>query len=443
MKKIATFFLVAIFILPIMAYLNHNEEKQLDIYVAISGNDEQAGTLAKPLRTLKQAASVAKAGTTVHVGEGTYGEKLIVQHSGSESKPIIFKSYQNEKVVLNGENLENVQGDNALITLNNKNHVTISGFTIEDLSTDQADETVMGIFVTGSSSHILLDNNHIQRIETHSDQGNGHGIAVYGIGLTEDILITNNTVEDLKLGSSEAVALNGNIDGFQISGNLVRRCNNIGIDLIGYEGVSLDKNMDYVRNGVVSRNRVYDISVYNNPAYDKEYSAGGIYVDGGRDIVIKENTIFQNDIGIEASSEHKGEFAENIKIMNNRIYGNFFTGIAIGGYDEHRGGTKNSHISKNVLYRNDSKGMGGGQLMIQHKAKANTIEKNILTAGPSRIFVANYFKTGKNNKFNQNVFHKESEEKGIWIWQDEEFTSFSAFKSVSGSDKETIYIDPH
>ncbi|TWT00165.1 right-handed parallel beta-helix repeat-containing protein [Planomicrobium sp. CPCC 101079] len=442
MKKLAVVFLAATIIALTIMSLNSNEEKQSNIYVAINGNDEEAGTLSKPLRTLQQAALVAKAGTTVHVREGIYKEKLVIQHSGTEAKPIIFKSYQNEKVVLSGENIKSEEGDTSIITIDDKNYVTVSGFTIQDLSTNLADETVMGIFITGASSHILMDSNHIQRIETHSAQGNGHGIAVYGTGSMKNIRIINNMVEDLKLGASEALVLNGNIDRFEITGNLVRRNDNIGIDLIGYEGVSLDKNADYVRNGIVNRNKVYDISSYGNPAYGKEYSAAGIYVDGGRDIMIEENTVYHNDIGIEAASEHKGKFAANIEIFENVIYENFYTGIAIGGYDEQQGGIKNSRISKNILYRNDTKGMGGGQLMLQHDIRANKIEKNILTAGPSHIFIANYFITGENNKLNQNVFHKESERKGIWIWGDEEFTSFSAFKSVSGSDKGTMYIDP-
>lgn len=74
--------------------------------------------------------------------------------------------------------------------------------------------------------------------------------------------------------------------------------------------------------------------------------------------------------------------------------------------------------------------------------KATRLKKNILTAGANRIFIANYFKTGKNNKLIQNVFHKENGEKGIWIWEDEEFTSFTAFESVSGTDKATRYTDP-
>ncbi|MFC7391636.1 DUF1565 domain-containing protein [Scopulibacillus cellulosilyticus] len=439
MKKIILILLAAAAIIIVLALNNANEKKDKAIYVAVNGDDQNDGTKSKPFRTLKKAASEAKAGTTVFIRKGTYNEKLVVKHSGTKSKPIIFRAYKKDKVVLSGKNLKDVEGDTSLITINNKNYLTISGLTIQDLTTDLSDETVMGIYVTGSSSHITLENNHVHRIKTLAEDGNAHGIAIYGTGAMRDINISNNTVEDLKLGSSESLVLNGNIDGFKVENNLVRRNDNIGIDLIGYEGTSNDKKADFVRNGVVNSNKIYEISSFGNPAYGEEYSAGGIYVDGGKNITIAKNTVYKSDIGIEATSEHPKKYADHIKILNNILYNNFFTGISIGGYDKKRGGTKNSFIYQNIIYRNDTKGLDGGQLLLQYDIKNNVIEKNTLTAGPSRIFVANYFKTNKENKLKKNVFHKEKGKKGIWIWKEEEYTSFPEFKKASNSDDESSY----
>ncbi|WP_052345693.1 right-handed parallel beta-helix repeat-containing protein [Paucisalibacillus sp. EB02] len=442
MKRINLFLLAAAAIMIVFVFKNIYDKQDQVIYVAINGNDQNTGTKSKPFRTLNKAASEANAGTTVLIRKGNYNEKLVVKHSGTKSKPITFKAYNKEKVVLSGKDLKDVEGDTSLVTINNKNYVTISGLIIQDLSTDLADETVMGIYVTGSSNHITLENNTVQRIETHADDGNGHGIAIYGTGKMKDINILNNTLEDLKLGSSESLVLNGNIDGFTVDNNIVRRSDNIGIDLIGYEGTSNDKKVDYVRNGIVKNNQVYEISSYGNPSYGEDYSAGGIYVDGGKNITIEKNTIYKSDIGIEATSEHVKKYADNIKIINNIIYDNFYTGISIGGYDRDRGGTINSTISQNILYRNDTEGLGGGQLLLQHDTKNNVIERNILSAGPSRIFIANYFTTNQENKLQKNVFHKEKGETGIWIWKEEEYTSFHEFKKASKSDEKSSYLDP-
>ncbi|RDW17474.1 hypothetical protein CWR48_13190 [Oceanobacillus arenosus] len=442
MKKIYFILLTAAIIMIFFVSKNVYDKQDQTIYVAIDGNNQNAGTKSKPFRTLGKAASEANAGTTVFIRKGNYNEKLVVKHSGTKSKPITFKAYNNEKVVLSGKELKDVEGDTSLVTINNKNYVTISGLIIQDLSTDLTDETVIGIYVTGESNHITLENNNVQRIETHADDGNGHGIAIYGTGTMKDINISNNILEDLKLGSSESLVLNGNIDGFKVENNIVRRSDNIGIDLIGYEGISNDKKVDYVRNGIVKNNQVYEISSYGNPAYGEDYSAGGIYVDGGKNITIEKNTIYKSDIGIEATSEHDYKYADNIKIINNSIYDNYYTGISIGGYDEDRGGTINSTISQNILYRNDTKGLGGGQLLLQHDTKNNLIERNMLTAGPSRIFISNYFTTNQENKLQRNVFHKEKGEKGIWIWKAEEYTSFAKFKNASQSDEKSGYLDP-
>ncbi|MDI2588620.1 right-handed parallel beta-helix repeat-containing protein [Psychrobacillus sp. NEAU-3TGS] len=442
MKKICFILLAATAIMIIFILNNIYNKQDQAIYVAINGNDQNAGTKAKPFRTLKKAASEANAGTTVLIRKGTYNEKLVIKHSGTKSKPITFKAYNKEMVVLSGKGLNEAEGDTSLVTINNKNYVTISGLIIQDLSTDLADETVMGIYITGSSNHITLENNNVRRIETHAVEGNGHGIAIYGTGTMKDINILNNTLEDLKLGSSESLALNGNIDGFKVENNIVRRNDNIGIDLIGYEGTSNDKKVDYVRNGIVKNNQVYEISSYANPAYGEDYSAGGIYIDGGKNITIEKNTIYKSDIGIEATSEHANKYADNIKIINNIIYDNYYTGISIGGYDGDRGGTINSTIAQNILYRNDTKGLDGGQLLLQHDTKNNVIEGNILTAGPSRIFISNYFSTNQENKLQKNVFHKERGEMGIWIWKEEEYTSFNNFKKASKSDEKSSYLDP-
>ncbi len=434
MKRLLLIIAAAAAMIFFLLNMNEPKEQKQDLYVATDGNDENDGSITKPFRTLTKAASEAEAGTTVHIHEGIYEEQLVIQHSGTKSNGVIFQPYHDEEVILSGANIPSEESDTALITIDSKDYVTIKGLTIQDLTTDVTDETVMGIFVTGSSSHITLDSNHIQRIETHADDGNGHGIAFYGTEPMKDITVTNNTVQDLKLGASEALVLNGNIDGFKIEDNIVRRNDNIGIDLIGYEGVAADQEADYVRNGMVARNTVHDISTYGNAAYGEEYNAAGIYVDGGKEITIEENTIYGSDIGIEATSEHADQYAENIEIINNNIYENFYTGISIGGYDKNRGGTINSYIGNNILFRNDTLDLAGGQLMIQHDVKDNTIEKNTLTAGPSSIYIANFFTTNENTTLSDNVFQKEDGEDGIWIWKDEEYTSFEEFKDAYQGD---------
>ncbi len=334
LRKLIIIILSLTTIITVFLLNNPSAKAENVIYVATNGNDQNDGTKSSPFRTLNKAASQATNGTTVYIREGTYQEHLHIKHSGTKSKPIVFKAYNDEDVTLTRGDDVDTEGNTALITIDSKNYITINGLTLENLSTNLADETVMGIFITGSSSHISIENNHVQHIETHAEDGNAHGIAVYGTKKMTDIHIKSNLLEDLKLGASESLVLNGNIESFYIEDNIIRRSDNIGIDLIGYEGVALNKSTDYVREGTVRNNRIYDISSYGNPAYGEDYSAGGIYVDGGKNISIEQNTIHNADIGIEATSEHAGKYAENISIIDNIIYNNYYTGISIGGYDK-------------------------------------------------------------------------------------------------------------
>ncbi|USY32394.1 right-handed parallel beta-helix repeat-containing protein [Bacillus velezensis] len=418
-----------------------NEKTQTDaLYVSPAGSDQNEGTKEKPFRTLKHAAGKAEAGTTVLIREGTYDETFEVKHSGTAEKPITFRNYQNEHVSISGKSAPKSDSETPLIQIRNKQYITIHGVTLENLSVSSEDATAMGICVTGSSSHINIDGNHIRNIKTTADEGNAHGIAFYGTGAMKDVSITNNTVEKLTLGASEAVVLNGNVDGFKIAGNTIRDNNNIGIDVIGYEGTS--KQNDYARNGVIENNTVSHNSSYGNPAYGDEYSAGGIYVDGAEHVDIKKNTVYNNDLGIEATSEHKGKYAQDIRITDNKVYGNAYTGISIGGYDTKRGGTINSVIAHNIMYRNDTKDLDGGQLLLQYGTKGNTIEKNIMTASGSRIFIANDYTKNEGNTVNHNVYHKEAGKDGIWNWKNREYDSFTAYKKGTANDSDSIYADP-
>lgn len=408
------------------------------IYVATNGQDTWSGTKEKPLKTLKKAATKATAGMAIIIRKGTYKEPLIIQHSGTKQKPIRFQAAPHEKVVISGENVKSVNGEKALIYIKSKQYITVKGLTLQNVTTKKTNETPMGIYVTGSSRAIRLQQNHIHHIQTNAKNGNAHGIAVYGTGAMKDIRIQQNTVENLKLGASEAVVLNGNIDGFDISKNVVRRNDNIGIDVIGYEGVATNKKYDYVRNGTITANTVSDISSYGNPAYGKNYAAGGIYIDGAKNVRIANNRVYQNDLGIEATSEHRGKYAENITIEHNTIYYNRYTGISVGGYDVKRGGTKNSIIRLNTLYQNDTKNLYGGQLLLQHYVENNRIERNVMTPSRSRLFIVNDAKTNRENLLKRNIYDQTDQKNGLWMWKTKEYDRFLDFQKATKS-QDSLY----
>ncbi|PAE57923.1 hypothetical protein CHH90_22630, partial [Bacillus licheniformis] len=93
------------------------------------------------------AAKKAVPGTTVMIREGTYHETLDVKKSGSAEKPITFQNYENEKVVISGESIQDAEYETPLIQIHNQQYITISGLTIQDLSVSSEEATAMGIYV--------------------------------------------------------------------------------------------------------------------------------------------------------------------------------------------------------------------------------------------------------------------------------------------------------
>ena len=257
-----------------------------------------------------------------------------------------------------------------------------------------------------------------------------HGINVYAcndLAPVTDLTIEGCEVYDCECGSSESLVLNGNIDGFLIAGNKIHDNNNIGIDMIGFEGwamnpdddaagpddatgnpddsATVDSNkttaagsrnpydMDQVRNGICRDNVVYNISTEGNPYYyeDGEYdpSAGGIYVDGGRDIEIFNNFIFRCDIGLEVATEHSPDDNELFKVSGVRVHDNViadcngWTGICFGGYDKDLGFTEDCEFDHNTLVDN------AAQIGVQ-RSRNNRIHANLIIGGETGVEFNDY-----------------------------------------------------
>ena len=446
-KRRAVLFLLFAFSIGLVLYgLSGQATPKNELYVSSTGDDTNVGSKKEPLKTIQKAVDLAKPGTTVYVRKGIYNEQVVIRKSGEKNAPIVIKAYPKEKAIIDGKGLKVSWDYQGLVSIHDKSYVTIDGLEIRNYKTAQEDVVPIGISVSGSGKGIRILRNHIHHIETYHKNGNAHGIAVYGTKAPqaiEDITISGNKLEEMKLGASETLVLNGNVSNFQVTNNTLRRNDNIGIDMIGFEEVSPDEKFDQARNGIISNNKVYEISSYGNPAYGNQYAAGGIYVDGGKDIVIEKNRVYKNDIGIEAASEHKGKVTSSITIQKNSIYENRSAGIAIGGYDSQRGSTVNSKITENVLYKNDTKYQDGGQILLQSHTKNNRIEKNILVAGDSNLLISNPFKQNEGNIIDHNVYYLNGgEDETRWIWKTEDITGFSAYKKKSLQDKNSMFQKP-
>jgi hypothetical protein len=73
-----------------------------EYFVAPSGDDANAGTIAKPFRTIGKAAGLMQPGDTCWLRAGVYRETIRPANSGIEGKPIRFAAYPKEAVTVSG-----------------------------------------------------------------------------------------------------------------------------------------------------------------------------------------------------------------------------------------------------------------------------------------------------------------------------------------------------
>ncbi|AHF92641.1 polysaccharide lyase [Opitutaceae bacterium TAV5] len=412
--------------------------------VAPDGDDTAAGSPEAPWRTLGHAALIAAAGDTVEVRGGVYAEQVKFGRSGTADAPIVFRARAGETPVIDGATLTAGPGWSPLLRLHDVSHVTIEGFGLRGLKTDRKNHVPVGILVTGSGEGVRLLDNHIHDLGTTwtgARGGDAHGIAVYGNATApvRNILIRGNRLHDLRLGSSEALVLNGNVTGFLVEANRVHACNNIGIDLIGHEGTCPDPEQDAAREGIIRMNTVFAIDSFGNPAYGKHRSAGGIYVDGGRDLLIELNTVFDCNIGIELASEHAGRATRRVTVRNNVVSRNHIGGLFMGGYDRQRGRTEACRIERNTFFENDTLGHGNGEIHLQFDVRDTAILHNVIVTGPQALVIGNPYAENTGNTVDHNVVRAPGTPR--WRWKNREHAGWRAWREASGQDAHSVFSE--
>jgi hypothetical protein len=427
-------------------------------YVATSGNDSNSGTLSQPWKTLQHAADSVSAGDTVYVRGGVYNKLVSIKVSGSASAGFItFSSYPGEVATVDGTSLKIPGGQWGLFTIKSQSYLVINGFEIRNYRTNKTADTPIGVYVFGSGSNVQIVNNHIHDIVTTAPtnpwlcSSNAFGLTVDGTRAPDSIsglAIIGNEVDHLKTGCSESLSVDGNVEHFSITNNLVHDDDNIGIDAIGFEGISPDPRYDQARDGEIRGNTVYNITSYGNPDYGKQYAADGIYVDGGTRIIIEQNLLYNVDLGIEIASEHPHRVASYVTARNNVIYSDNSNGISIGGSDPSKnGGTDHCIVVNNTLFSDGTKGINNnsGEFQIQHRATSNIFENNILYANTDAQFLNSYVATPTHPAVvDYNLYYSTvGASNGNWTWLGHSYTGYALYKRKTKLDHDSPkFSDP-
>jgi hypothetical protein len=421
------------------------------VFVAPTGSDTNDGSKAHPWKTIQHAVGKVPVGGTVNVASGIYPELVTIARSGSAKAGFItLTAAPGAKPVIDGTGLKIPNGQNGLITLTNASYVRVIGFELRNYVSDKPNLDPVGIYVTGAGDAIEILGNHIHDIRTTGKTENfdALGIAIYGTrapaALTR-LVIDGNELDHLVTGFSESLALSGNVQYWQVTGNTIHDNNNIGIDVGGYEKFAPKAACDRARNGTVAGNTVYNITSLHNPAYHGQQSADGIYVDGGADVVVERNLVHHADLGIEVASEHSGRTSDAVTVRSNIVYASNQVGISIGGYGAGVGGASNAVIVNNTLYGNGAHANSEGEFQIQFHATGNLFENNIAAADNAQnLLLYSFVPTPAHPAtLDYNLYDAPGGAgNSNWYWLNKGYSTFAAYKSKTGNDPHSAFADP-
>lgn len=379
--------------------------------------------------TIQQALDVCTSGDVVEVETGIYNEKIIWPADGAPGSPVELRAAQGHTPIIDGTG---VPGDN-LILIDTRSHLRITGF---ELRNNLGVSDGSAIRVVGSGTDITIENNLIHDIRGK----NAMGITVYANTSVpvDSLIIDGNEIYDCEPEPSEALVLNGNVTNFEVTDNYVHDVNNIAIDFIGGEtDIQPDPTL-VTRNGVCRGNIVERCG---------SGFSGGIYVDGGRDIIIENNVVRECDLGIEVAAENAGILTTNVTVRNNVLYDNRVVGIVFGGYNQFVGRADENVFRGNTLYKNATDPNDGiGEIWVQY-GDNNIVEHNLVyTRGSSdngvpNVAVASY-NASIGNTFDYNLYFSPDGAGFTEFGLENAYYSGFADWQASGRDVNSVFADP-
>jgi parallel beta-helix repeat protein len=279
-------------------------------YVDKRGNDNNDGlTVEEAFRTVNRAAKTLQPGDTVRIQAGVYNEDITLEGVGSAEAPILI-SGTGSKVILDGDKKLNIGFWCEQCT----------NITFENLEIRRYTDIGIGTFF---SSGITMRNLNVHDNGTDA-QLDDWEIEGYGIHVDESkqITIENNEVYRNGPQPQKPGRLMGTgINTYMITDSTIR--NNRSYDNIG-GGILVEDSV----NVLVENNEIFGNDL---DATAEEWWDGGLWLDGGQNITVRNNTFRNNKgPGIEISDEEHQK-PSGYLLENNIITGNYF-GIYIWNF---------------------------------------------------------------------------------------------------------------
>jgi parallel beta-helix repeat protein len=235
-------------------------------------SDSNDGSEGHPWHTIQKAADTALAGDTVYIKNGTYSEVVTARNSGSAGNIITFMAYPGHTPVLDGTGHGGWYG---VFSIHGMDYIRLEGLEIRN------NDMGWGVLVEHADGNASNAATNIELINLEVHHTGGEAIQIRGNA--HHVLVQDCTVHDA--------------DGPS------------GIDI--YQG----------EDGRPHHVTVSGCTAYNYPGF------AGIASEQADDLIIENNTTYDNSLGIDIGSGDRN-------IIRNNVVHNCSTGIALSSNED-------------------------------------------------------------------------------------------------------------
>jgi parallel beta-helix repeat protein len=314
-------------------------------FVATTGSDSAAGTLAAPFKSITKAVGVATAGDIIEVRAGTYSEAVVIRTAGTSTARITMRGYNGERPVL-----QRTGAGPTIYFYNSACDEDAIGSGTGNTDCFASWWTIQGLEVRGSTAG--GDDGNVIKIDTAKVRIQGNTLCCSVADIVK-LVRTANDVEVLDneiYQSASLVAPGTNAQGIDIVGaNNTRVAGNYVHDVPDF-GMYAKGN---ARNTVFENNLLYNIGRSDNghaimlgQETDTDRLTDGVYES--YDGIVRNNVVVNATWACVATSS-----SSNVRIYNNSCYNTATSGQgSIFVSNESEIGTKGANIEiyNNIIY---------------------------------------------------------------------------------------------